>query len=88
MSLLNNLNVNNNFYEFTPAQNTGGTIFYIASHLSYKCRNDLNTYKKNELKLTFMEIVNPKISNIIVWVIYRHPSMVLIDSDSSCLNIY
>ena len=24
-----------------------GTLLYIANHLSYKCRNDLNIYKKN-----------------------------------------
>ena len=30
---------------------------------------------KNELESTFIEIVNPKKSSIIVRVIYRHPSM-------------
>ena len=48
-------------------------LLYIANHLSYKCRNDLNIYKKNELESTFIEIVNPKKSNILVGVIYRHP---------------
>ena len=36
--------------------------------------NDLNIYKKNGLKSTCIEIVNPRKSNIIVGVIYRHPS--------------
>ena len=50
LSLLNNLNLNNYSYEFTPTETTaGGTLLYIANHLSYKCCNDLNTYKKNEL---------------------------------------
>ena len=74
ISLLNNLNLNYSF-EFTPTETSaGGTLPYIANHLSYKCRNDLNIYKKNELESTFIEIVNPKKSNIIVGVIYRHPS--------------
>ena len=50
LSLFNNLNLNNYSYEFTPTETTaGGTLLYIANHLSYKCCNDLNTYKKNEL---------------------------------------
>ena len=40
VSLSNNLNLNNYSYEFTPTETTaGGTLFYIANHLSYKCRN-------------------------------------------------
>ena len=80
VSLLNNLNLNNYSFEFTPTETSaGGTLLYIANHLSYKCRNDLNIYKKNELESTFIEIVNPKKSNIIVGVIYRHPTMDLTD---------
>ena len=37
---------------------------------------------ENELESTFIEIVNPKKSSIIVGVIYRHPSMDL--TDFSC----
>ena len=65
VSLLNNLNLNNYSFEFTPTETSaGGTLLYIANHLSYKCRNDLNIYKKNELESTFIEIVNPKKSTI------------------------
>ena len=40
VSLSNNLNLNNYSYEFTPTETTaGGTLFYIANHLSYQCRN-------------------------------------------------
>ena len=86
-SLLNNLNLNNYSFEFTPTETSaGGTLLYIANHLSYKCRNDLNIYKKNELESTFIEIVNPKKSNIVVGVIYRHPSMDLTDFNCSYLN--
>ena len=76
VSLLNNLNLNNYSFKFTPTETSaGGTLVYIANHLSYKCRNDLNIYKKNELESTFTEVVNPKKLNVIVGVIYRHPSM-------------
>ena len=61
ISLLNNLNLNNYSFEFTPTETSaGGTLLYIANHLSYKCCNDLNIYKKNELESTFIEIANPK----------------------------
>ena len=87
VSLVNNLNLNHYSFEFTPTETSaGGTLLYIANHLSYKCRNDLNIYKKNELESTFIEIVNPKKSNIIVGVIYRHPSMDLADFNSNYLN--
>ena len=46
-SLLNNLNLNNYSFEFTPTETSAGvTLLYLANHLSYKCRNDLNIYKK------------------------------------------
>ena len=74
VSLLNNLNLNNYSFEFTPTETcAGGTLLYIANHLSYKCPNDLNICKKNELESTFIEIANSKKSNIIVGVIYRQP---------------
>ena len=70
VSLLHNLNLNNHYFEFTPTETcAGGTLLYIANHLSYECHNDLNIYKKNELESIFIEIVNPKKSNIIVGVI-------------------
>ena len=78
VSLSNNLDLNNYSLEFTSTETSaGGTLLYIANHLSYKCRSDINIYKKNELESTFIEIVNPRKSNIIVGVIYRHPSMEL-----------
>ena len=79
VSLSNNLNFNNYSFEFTPTDTfAGGILLYIANHLSHKCRNDLNIYK-NELESTFIEIANLRKSNIIVRVIYRHPSMDLAD---------
>ena len=87
ISLLNILNFNNYSFEFTPTDTSaGGTLLYIANHLSYKCRNDLNIYKKNELESTCIEIFNPKKSNIIAGVIYRYPSMDLTDFNCNYLN--
>ena len=87
VSLLNNLNLNNYSFEFTPTETfAGGTLLYIANHLSYKCRNDRNIYKKSELESTFIEILNPRKSNIIVGIIYRHPSMDLTDFNCNYLN--
>ena len=83
VSLLDNLNPSNHFYEFTPTKTTAGcTLLYIANHLSYKCPNDLNIYKKNELESTFIEISSTKKLR----VIYRHPFMDLTDINSSDLN--
>ena len=85
--LLNNLNLNNYSFGFTLTESSaGGTLLYIANHLSYKCRNDRNIYKKSELECTFIEILNPKKSNIIVGIIYRHPSMDLTDFNCNYLN--
>ena len=88
VSLLNNLNLNNYYFGFTPTDTSaGGTLLYIANHLSYKCHNDLNIYKKNELESTFIEIFNLRKSNIIiVGVICRHPSMDLAEFNCNCLN--
>ena len=83
--LSNNSNLNNYSFDFTPTEtSTGGTLLYIANHLSDKCRNDLNIYLKNELKSLFIEIVNLKKSNIIVGGIYRHPFMDLTDLLTKC----
>ena len=47
VSLSNNLNLNNYSCEFTPTETSAGGIrLYFANHLSYKCRSDLDIYKK------------------------------------------
>ena len=47
VSLLNDLNLNNYSFEFTPAEtSSGGALLYITNHLSCKCRNNLNIHKK------------------------------------------
>ena len=54
------LNLNNCVLEFTPNElSANGTLLYIANHLSCKCCNDVNIYKKNEMESNFIEIVTP-----------------------------
>ena len=61
ISLLNNLNLNNYSIEFTPTETSaGGTLLYIANHLSYKCRNDLNIYKKMNWNLLLLKLSTRK----------------------------
>ena len=69
----NNLDLNNYSFEFTLTETSVGGIFlYIANHVLYKCCDDLNIYKKYDLEPTFIEIVNPKKSNIIQGVIREY----------------
>ena len=82
------MNLNNYSFKFTPTETSaGGTLLYIANHLSYKCCNDLNIYKKSALESTFIGFVNPRKSNIIVGFIYRHPSMDLNDFKGTVMQI-
>ena len=58
---ITNININNYAFEFTPNESsTGGTLIYVANHLAYKPRTDLQIYKKQDLESTFIEIINPK----------------------------
>ena len=75
-NIVKNVNISNFSYEFTPTESTaGGTLLYIADHLVYQKRNDLNIYEKNYLESTFIEITNQSKTNFIVGCIYRHPTM-------------
>ena len=67
ISITKNLNIKYYSTELIPTDSSaGGTLLYISYHLSYKPCQDFNIYKKNELESTFIEIMNPKKSNIIV----------------------
>lgn len=60
----------------TPtAASKGGVLIYVANEINFKPRNDLKIYKTKELESVFIEIINPKKSNCILGVIYRHPCM-------------
>ena len=50
---ISNINLNNYAFELTPAESsTGGTLIYVAKHLGYKPRTDLQIYKKLDLEST------------------------------------
>ena len=67
VSLLNNLDLNNYSFEFTPTETSaGGTLLYIANHLSYKCRNDLNIYKKMNWNLLLLKLLTRE-NQILLW---------------------
>ena len=69
-------------FEFTPTEsNAGGTLLYIANHLSYKPCTDLGLNKS-----TFIEIINSRKSNIIVGCLYKHPNMDISDFNKNYLN--
>ena len=86
-SLTSNISLNNYSFECTPTESTaGGTLLYIANHLSYKSCNDLNLYKTNQLESTFIEILNSKKSNIFVGCLYKHPVMDNTDFNKNYLN--
>ena len=87
-SLTSNINLNNYSFAFTPTESTaGGTLPYIANHLSYKSRNDLNLYIANQLESTFIEIINSRQSNIIVGCLYEHPVMDVADFNKNLINL-
>ena len=84
---VNSVNLMNYSHEFCPTKSsTGGTFLYIRNHLSYKPRNDLCVYKATGLESSFIEISNPKRSNIIIVCIYRHPNMELDEFNDNYLN--
>ena len=86
-SLTTNINLRNYAIEFTPTESSaGGTLLYIASHLSYKPHPDLNIYKSNQLESTFVEIINPKKSNFVIGCIYKHPYMDVTDFKNNYLS--
>ena len=61
-----NINLCNYAFEFTSTESSAvGTLIYVANHLAYKPRTDLQIYKKCYLESTFIQIINPKESNII-----------------------
>ena len=85
--LTNNLTMNNFSLEFNPTESSaGGTLLYIANHLSYKTCFDLNIYESNELESTFIEILNAIKSNVIVGCIYKYTSIDLNEFNTNYLN--
>ena len=53
----------------------GGVLIYAKCGIDFKPRPDLNIYKAKELESQFIEVIQQGSKNLIVGVIYRHPSM-------------
>ena len=54
----------------------GGVLLYVNKKIpNFKPRPDLNSYTPKLLESAFIEIINPKKSNSIIGVVYRHPSL-------------
>ena len=67
VSVTQNIELNNySFEHISTESSTGGSLLYIANHLSYKIRSDLRVYTKFELESTFIEIVDPRIFNLLL----------------------
>ena len=87
MDITTNINLPNYSIEYTPTEShTGGTLLYISNNIAYKPRKELNIYKTHELESTFIEIFNPKKSNINLGVLYRHPAKDLNEFNDNYAN--
>ena len=61
ISVTQNIESSNYSFEHTPTESFAGcSLLYVADHLSYKTRSDLNIYKKFESGSTFIEIMTPQ----------------------------
>ena len=86
-SPINSINLKGYSHESCPTESAaGGTLLYISNNLSYKPRNNLCIYKSTELESTFIEILSPKKTNVIVGCIYRHPDMQLNEFNDYYIN--
>ena len=83
------MNLKNYAIKFTPTEfSAGGTLLYIVRHLSCKPRPDLNIYRANEVESTFVEIINPQKSNIVIYCLYKHPNMDVFDFKNHLNEIF
>ena len=83
-----NIVLQNYSFDHCPTEPTaGGTALFINNNLSFSPRHDLTIYKPFQLESNFIEIVNPKRTNIIIGCIYRHPNMDLSDFIENYLSI-
>ena len=65
-------------YDFVNANRTsrngGGVGIYITKDMNFKLRRDLNINDENIMASTFVEIITPNKTNIVIGVIYRPPN--------------
>ena len=76
LEITKNINLKNYNMEYISTESaTAGTALQIAKYPASKPRIDLNIYKINELKPTFIELINSKKKIALIDCIFRHPSM-------------
>ena len=84
---INSINLNGDSHESCPTESAAGdTLLYISNNLSHKPRNDLCIYKSAELESTFIEILNPKRTNVIVGCICCRPHIDLNEFNDYYIN--
>ena len=84
---INSIKKKDNSHESCPTESAaGGTLLYMCNNFSYKPRNDLCIYKSTESESTFIEILNPKKTNVNVGCIYRYPHMDLNEFNDYYIN--
>ena len=82
ISPINSRILKDHSYESFSTESSAGDI---RNHLFFK-PNDLCIYKSIELVTTFIEILNPKRTNVIVGCVYGHPHMDLNEFNDYYLN--
>ena len=56
--------------DYAPTEiSAGGTLFYNANHLSYKCCNDLNIYQKMNWNLLLLKL-STRQNQILLWELF------------------
>ena len=82
-----NISLKNYLIEQTPSESTAGEILlYINRKHSYKTCPDLMINKSKKLESTFIEVILPYKSNLIIECIYRHPCMDICTFNDHYLN--
>ena len=85
--LIEKISLQNYSFDHCPTESTaGGTALFIKDNILFLSRPDLVMYKPFQLESNFVEIVNPKKTNIIIGCIYRHPNMDLSDFNENYLS--
>ena len=69
-----NIDLSGYSFEHTPTEaNCGGALLYIDNNINYIVRDDLCIYKTKELESVFIEIINSKGKNTIVYICLLTP---------------
>ena len=61
-------------HESRTDRSGGGVGLFVNNNINFKLRPDLSTFDSQIMESLFTEIIRPKLSNIIIWNIYRPPN--------------